>query len=274
MGRGSAANALVYWAGDRRGRDAGRVVGLARAPAVRREERDRHEERLLRRRRRGDQLVGAAGDEVGRVDARVGAQDAVLVDRIAVVAVGRRVDRPVPVVEARRDAGRSVAAIAVEELADVHGPVAGALQPEREPVGGVEAGEAAVGGRVGDHAVVVGVLPGVERRARGAAERVVREAAGEGRALVADQARVFGRTDIESNVWSSVISTRMFGRAWAAGARASSEGQGEGKPGAHMRVNTGRGTRVRCARQPRLSTRYARGSLGFRSARIVHPAGP
>ena len=176
------------------GRGAARgVVGLNRPAGVRGEEGDRQVEGLARRRGRGDQLVGPPGEEIRGVElglprGAVGDQRPVLVDRVTVEVVGRGVDRAVPVVEARRHLGlgRDLA-VAVEELAHVHGPVARGLQPQREPVRLVEARVAAGGQRIAEYAVVVRVLAGVERGARGTAERVVDEAPRERRSPTSEQ---------------------------------------------------------------------------------------
>ena len=155
---------------------AGGVVGLGRLTGVRRQEGHRHEEGLVRRGGRRDQLVRAPGEEIGGVELglvgrAVGTQRSVLVDRVVVEGVRRGVDRPVPVVEAGRHLGwRGQAAVAVEELAHVHGPVARGLQPERQPVRLVEARVATERGPVAQHAVVVGVLTRVEGRAGGTAQ--------------------------------------------------------------------------------------------------------
>ena len=65
--------------------------------------------------------------------------------------------------------------------------VARALEPDRQALARVERAVAALGRPVAEHAVVVGVLPGEEGRARRAAERERHEAAGERGALAAEQ---------------------------------------------------------------------------------------
>src|SRR5215207_9022575 len=105
-----------------------RTAPIARRAAVGGDEGDGHEEGLRGWGGRADQLVRAGGDEVSRVNAGIGARHAVLGDGEVVEVVGGRVDGAVPVAEARRYRRRRVTAVAVEELAHVHGPVAGRLQ--------------------------------------------------------------------------------------------------------------------------------------------------
>ena len=111
---------------------------------------------------------------------------AVVVERVAVVVVvGVGVEDGVPGVPAGRHVGPVVVrrvAVAVEELADVDRPVAGALQPGRDVVAGrrrgLEAGVAAFGRDVAAVVVVVGVTAGQEADPRGAAERSRRRSSG------------------------------------------------------------------------------------------------
>ena len=173
----------------RRGRDEpGRVVRVGRAAAVGREECEREEERRARVAHPPDDRQGALGVVVGRVVDRVAVEPVlveqpVLVQRVAVEEVRRRVDRRVPLAPAERHLRGVADPVLVQELADVHGPVARPLEPDRQPVALVEPAVAAVRGHVADHAVVVRVLPGEQRRARGTAERVRHEGAFEGGSL-------------------------------------------------------------------------------------------
>ena len=177
----------------RRRGQPGRVVGVARAAAVGREEGEREEERRARVAHAPDHRQRALGVVVGRVVDRVavepvGVEQPVLVQRVAVEEVGRRVDRRVPLAPAGRHLGGVADPVLVQELADVHGPVARPLEPDRQPVALVEPAVAAVRRAVADHAVVVRVLPGEQRRARRAAERVRDEGAFEGGALRGERA--------------------------------------------------------------------------------------
>ena len=158
------------------GRRLGRVDTAAAAPVVvRRQVGQAQEERRLgiaevaERARR--QLVGLVAPR---------AHDAaVLVQDVAAVVVGGGIDHRVPLVPARRHLPRPGGAVAVEVLADVGRLVAGALQPDRKRLAGVEPVVAAPRRAVVQHPVVVRVLPGQERRARRTAERKRGEAAGE-----------------------------------------------------------------------------------------------
>ena len=175
-----------------RGGDAGRIARLGRPAGVRREEADGQEEGRVGRGEVVDQLRGPARHEVGGVEVRVavaavGLEPPVLVDRVAPVAVGLAPGGGVPLVPAGRHLGRVHVAVAVQELAEVGGPVAGRLQPERQPARGVEPVVAAERQRVREHAVVVGVLAREEGRARRAAARIADEAVRERHALGADQ---------------------------------------------------------------------------------------
>ena len=69
---------------------------------------------------------------------------------------------------------------AVEVLAEERGAVAGVLQPVRQPIARRQSPVAAVGARVGPHAVVVGLLPGQQGGPRRAAPRVGGQALVEG----------------------------------------------------------------------------------------------
>ena len=170
-----------------------RVVRLSRGPAVWGKEGNRQKEGPRRGRGCGDQLVRPAGEEVGGVELRlvgrpVAAQRPVLVDRVAVVAIRRGIDRAVPVVPPGRHLRwRREPPVPVEELAHLHRAIAGGLKPERQPVRLVEARVSARRRTVSQHTVVVRVLPGVERGPRRAAERVTHKTARERDALVAQQ---------------------------------------------------------------------------------------
>src|SRR5439155_12501953 len=98
------------------------------------------------------------------------------------------IGRTVPLAPAGGKLRRVLTAVAVEELAEVHGVVAAALEPDGKRVGLVERLVAALGWRVSAHAVVVRVLPGQKRRTRRAAERERIEVVVERHALVPDQA--------------------------------------------------------------------------------------
>ncbi len=165
-----------------------RVVRVARQAAVGRQERDREEERRARLAHPLDHRDGALGVVVARVEDRVaveavGVEQAVLVERVAVELVGRRVDGRVPLAPARRHLGRVGDPVLVQELADMNGAVAGALEPDREPLALVEPPVAAVRRGVAEHPVVVRILAREERCPRRAAERIRHERAVEGRAL-------------------------------------------------------------------------------------------
>ena len=174
----------------RGGADGGRVVRVARRAAVGSDEPELEVERPVAGRGLLDQLAGTAAEEVGLVLARVGRvgvgdERAVLVDAPARVVEGVRVGRAVPVAPAGRDAVRVL--VAVEVAADVHGPVAGGLEPDGQRVGVVEAREAAERPGVVEDLVVVGVLAGEVRGARGAAEREAGHRVLEQRALARQQ---------------------------------------------------------------------------------------
>ena len=170
-----------------RGGLTGRVVGLARTAAVRGEERDREVERLGPRRAPVDDVDRLPGVEIGLVRALVRVERPVLVERVAVEAVRGRVDGAAPLVVPRWDLRRIPAPVAVQVLAEVGGVVAGLLEPDGQRVRVVELRVAAARRGVAHDAVVVRVLAGEERRARGAAERVRDEALGEGRPAVAQE---------------------------------------------------------------------------------------
>ncbi len=133
-------------------------------------------------------------DRLGRVDvglvvARgrpVVDELAVLVQRVVVEAVRARVDGAEPLVPARRNLRRPLPPVAVQVLADVHRVVPGELQPggQRVRVRRRELLVATLRQRVPHHGVVVAVLPGEERRSRGAAERERDVVVGERRALL------------------------------------------------------------------------------------------
>ena len=146
------------------------------------------EERLGLRRAPVDDVDRLPRVEVGLVRALVRVEGPVLVERVAVEAVGRRVDGAAPLVVAGRDLGRVRAPVAVQVLAEVGRVVAGLLEPDGERVRVVELRVAAARRRVPHDAVVVGVLAGEEGRAGRAAERVRDEAVGERRAAVAQEA--------------------------------------------------------------------------------------
>jgi hypothetical protein len=107
-----------------------------------------------------DDLVGLVPVDVGLVTGRLRCrtervQRAALVEGVVVVAVGRGIDGTVPLDPARGDLGRVLTAVAVEELAEVHGVVAAALEPDGQRVGLVERLVAALGRGVAPNAVVV-----------------------------------------------------------------------------------------------------------------------
>ena len=170
---------------------------MSRAAGVGRQVADREEERLPRRGALVDRLNRLVGEDVGRVGLRSRRRIRILVERsvghdlprledaVAVIEVGQL--QAVPIRPARRHPD-AAALVAVQELADVDRPVAGALQPDGKRVLGVEVAEAALRLLVAEDAVVVGVLPGHVGRPRWAAERPVRDRLRELRAGCADQA--------------------------------------------------------------------------------------
>ena len=154
--------------------------------------------------------------EIGRTRLAVGDQRAVLVELVVVDALGAAAARPRTTRSspAGRRSGRCApVAVAVQVLADVDRPVAGRLQPDRQRAGVVEPGEAAVGRPVAEHAVVVRVLAGVERRPRRAAQRPVGEVVGE-RRPVGDELRARPSASSEATPASGRRSSRR--RCWAA----------------------------------------------------------
>ena len=213
--RGGRVPALVAGGGlDRDGRRAGGEL------PVRRDGRHREEERRAGR-PPVDEVDRVVGDDVGLVVGRLRSEPlhrAVPVHEVAVGPVGPAVEQPVPLGPPGRDLLRVIGAVTVEVLPDVAGGVAGRPQPHRERVRVVQAPVPAVRRRpVAVHAVVVHVLAGEEGRPRRAAEREVHEAVRERGALDApSRARVRGMKRISSAVWSSVITTTMFGRGVAA----------------------------------------------------------
>src|SRR5439155_18873638 len=151
------------------GAELGRIVGFPWCAGVVAEECDPQEERSLRR-AAADDLVRFVPVDVGLVAGRLRCrtervQGPALVERVVVVAVGRRIDRPVPLAPARRDLRRIRLAVTVEELPEVNRVVAAALEPDGQRVRLVERLIAALWRGVPTHAVVVRVLPGEERRA-------------------------------------------------------------------------------------------------------------
>ena len=157
-------------------------------------------------------------------------------------------------------------AVAVEELADVHGPVAGAPAARAAASSAVSSrAKPPIGRLFAEHAVVVGVLAGVEGRARGAAERVVHEAVREGRAPLADQRAVFGIAACRRASGRRSSAPRCSAAPGRPG-RGRGGGRKPGRAGAWpCAVNTGDRRMVRCrAADLEPPTRYARGSLGFR----------
>src|SRR5207247_10157349 len=135
---------------------------------------DREDEGALRRAAPDDLVclvpvdVGLVAGWLRRCTERV--QRAALVERVVVVAVRRRIDGTVPLAPARRDLRRVLAAVAVEELAEVHGVVAAALEPDGQRVRLIACVIPALRWRVAADAVVMRVLAGQKRRARRAAE--------------------------------------------------------------------------------------------------------
>ena len=110
---------------------------------------------------------------------------AVLIEVVVVDVEGRGV-RGVPLGPARWHIARATGirpAVAAQVLADVPGVIAAVLEPHRQRVRGVQAGERATE----QDAMVVGVLARQKRGPGGAAERVVDEVVRERRALVANQ---------------------------------------------------------------------------------------
>ena len=106
--------------------------------------------------------------------------------RSVVVVVVRRPQNRVPVGPAGSDPeGGRRTAVAVQELADVHGPVARPPEPTGEHVALVDQRRVGVGVR--GHSVVVGVLPGEQRCARGAALRGRGDVVGELGAMPQEQ---------------------------------------------------------------------------------------
>ena len=88
---------------------------------------------------------------------------------------------------AGRDVGGVRCAVPVRHLADVDRAVVRAAQPDGQRLAVPQHLVAAVGRRVAEHAVVVGVLAGQQGRARGAAEGIGGVGVGEGGAGRADQ---------------------------------------------------------------------------------------
>ena len=160
-----------------------RVVGLARRAGVRCEVRDGEEERLGLRREALDRVDRLRGVDVGLVVGRgaaVGHELAVLVERVAVVAVRARIDGAVPLVPA---GGTSSAAAARSRSGTCRCGRCGSRRDAASWAACSRASERASRTRPAaarsPYGVVVRVLPGQERRARRAAERerdeVVRE---------------------------------------------------------------------------------------------------
>ena len=121
-----------------------------------------------------DQLHATPRLEVGQVLARMRGVRIVLEHAVVEGLPGHVVERgrvreAHPVGPARRYAVLGL--VAVQVAANVHGAVAGVLQPDRQRVRAVELDEAAERRGVVEHAVVVGVLAREVRGARGAAER-------------------------------------------------------------------------------------------------------
>ncbi len=169
------------------------------------------EERPVAGRPALDQVDGLVAHHVGDV-AVVGARAPVVVEARAVVAVGVG-DRRAPVVPAAHPA--RARGVGVQRLADEPGAVAGVVQPGREVLLGVVAGEglvAAVGPAVVAHAVVLGVLPGEDLRARRAAQRVGLIASVNSVPASASRLRVSGMCSSSVSVWSSELSRTMLGR--------------------------------------------------------------
>src|SRR5207244_5175899 len=142
--------------------EPGRIVGLARGAGVVTEERDPEEKRSLCR-AAPDDLVRLVSVDVCLVARRLRCraervQRPALVEGVVVVPVGRRIDGAVPLAPARRDLRRVLTAVAVEELAQVYGVVAPALEPDGQRIRLVERLVAALRRRVSAHSVVVRVL--------------------------------------------------------------------------------------------------------------------
>ena len=167
--QGRAFQCVVVARRRNRSAELRRIVGLTGRAGVVAEERNPEEERPLRR-AAPDDLVRLVPVDVGLVARRLRGraervQRSAFVERVVVVAVGRGIDGAVPLAPAGWDLRRVLAAVAVEELAEVHGVVAAALQPDGQRVGLVERLVAALRRRIPANAVVVRVLPGQKRRA-------------------------------------------------------------------------------------------------------------
>ena len=171
-------------------RRQGGAAGRRRPTHVRGEERDPQEERLSRGRTTAHDLHGLVRVDVGLVRRRIPAvlhERPVLVHRVAVELVRGVVDRAVPLGPAGRDLVLVEVAVPVQVLADVDRLVARAPEPHGKRVLRVQRVVATVGRLVREHAVVVRVLAGEERRPGRAAERERREAVVEGRSLGDEQ---------------------------------------------------------------------------------------
>ena len=207
----------------RRGRSGQvrRVVRIARPAGVRRQERDGEEERRPARRQAPDQLDRFPAVDVGLVvhgPGPVGHEAAVLVQRVVVVAVGRRIGRAVPLAPAGRHLERASRAVAVQVLAEMDGGVARALEPGGQRVRVCRSELVVATARRGiPHDVWLWpywpvryvVLDGQQR---GNDAKLFSKVV----PWRARSAFTFCITRIDSTVWSSVISTRMFGLACAA----------------------------------------------------------
>ena len=170
------------------------VPRCGRVRLVRPERREVHEERLVAR-RRADESVGAAGEHVGGVVARLVPVPAAVGEPVVEVGTADVAERRERVPARRLVAGARLVGEVVEVLAEQPGPVAAALQgggdrpvlhappPELRPAAEPVAADVAVA----EDPRVVRVQAGEDRGARRAAQRRRDHRVGEGRALLHQQ---------------------------------------------------------------------------------------